>query len=177
MLTVLKLVLCLNGAYGLKVGDVTYQCAIGKSGIIENKVEGDEGTPVGRFHLKNLYYRKDKFVEEPQTGLPKIEITQDLGWCDEPTHPEYNRPVTSSFDFSHEKMWREDDLYDLVIEIDHNSDPVVPDKGSAVFIHVAREGYTPTAGCIALKKEDLLEILKMVSRRVILEVKNPGIFD
>lgn len=169
MLTVLKLVLCLNGAYGLKVDDVTYPCAIGKSGIIEHKVEGDGGTPVGRFHLKNLYYRKDK-VGVPETGLPKIEITQYLGWCDDQTHPDYNRPITLPFDFSHEKMWREDDLYDLVVELDHNSNPVEPGKGSAVFIHVAREGYTPTAGCIALKKEHLLEILKNVDQNTVIEI-------
>lgn len=162
MLTVLKLIVALGSVGRLDIGDgQEYKCAIGRSGIIEDKEEGDGGTPIGEFYLKNLYYRKDK-VGEPETGLPKIEITKDLGWCDDSKHPDYNRPVTLPFEASHEEMWRDDDLYDLVIELNHNADPVVPGKGSAVFIHVARENYSPTAGCIALKKEDLLELLKHV---------------
>lgn len=159
-----KLVLVLNLLLGsgqpqLQCGDNIYRCAIGRSGVIENKIEGDGATPSGTYKLKTLYYREDK-IPEPNISLPKVKITQDMGWCDDPKDPFYNQLIRLPYAASHEEMWREDDLYDLVIEMDHNSDPIIPGKGSAVFIHVASDDYASTAGCIALKKDDLIDLLQ-----------------
>lgn len=138
--------------------DQSFRCAIGKAGIAHDKKEGDHKTPAGTYKLLHLYYRADK-IETPPTILPVTEITPDLGWCDDPAYPDYNKAVALPFPGSHEKMWRDDDLYDIVIEISHNHSPSIPGKGSAVFIHIAKEKYEGTEGCIALKKEDLIQLL------------------
>ncbi len=136
----------------------TFSCALGKGGVSAEKREGDGATPVGRFALRRLHYRADR-NPAPSTGLPARPIRPDDGWCDDPERPEYNRPVTLPFAGGHERMWRDDGLYDLVVEIGHNDDPPVPGLGSAVFIHVAKPVYLPTEGCVALAKEDLLALL------------------
>ena len=135
-----------------------YRCALGRGGIIAEKREGDGGTPVGRFPLRQLYYRADKGVS-PVTTLPVRALSRADGWCDAPDHAAYNRPVPLPFAASHEKMWRDDYLYDLILVIGHNDDPPVPYHGSAVFVHLAHEDYRPTEGCIAFKRSDLEEIL------------------
>ncbi|MEX0694698.1 MAG: L,D-transpeptidase family protein [Rhodospirillales bacterium] len=142
----------------LEYGGVLYQCALGRSGIRTDKHEGDGATPTGLYHLKRLYLRADRMTAV-ETGLPCVIIATDDGWCDDPAHPAYNRPVKLPFSAGHEKMWRDDPLYDLVIEISHNDNPPVPGAGSAVFIHVASDDYAATEGCIALKKSDLVALL------------------
>lgn len=146
--------------YCVRLADGTgYRCAIGKGGIIRDKHEGDGGTPVGAWFLRRVVFRPDR-VYVPQTELPMAPIAPDDGWCDDPVFPEYNRPVKLPFEGSHERMWRDDNLYDVVVILGHNDDPPVPGKGSAIFMHVAREGYKPTEGCVALALPDLLQILK-----------------
>jgi L,D-peptidoglycan transpeptidase YkuD (ErfK/YbiS/YcfS/YnhG family) len=98
-------------------------------------------------------------LQPPATGLRKQAIDPDDGWCDDPKSPSYNRPVKLPCAVSHERLWREDGIYDLVLVIGHNDDPIRPGDGSAVFIHVAHGDYRPTAGCVALAREDLLEVL------------------
>lgn len=142
----------------LRVAGQTYTCAIGQSGFMNEKREGDGGTPIGIYYLKRVYFRPDR-VSTPKTLLPVQAITPQDGWCDDTDNPAYNQMVTLPFDASHEKMWRDDALYDVVVEISHNDDPPVPGAGSAVFIHVAKPDYTPTEGCVALAKPDLLKIL------------------
>ena len=137
----------------------SYRCALGRSGISEVKFEGDGATPAGLFPLRGLFYRPDR-LDLPQTGLRVLPLEENMGWCDAPRHPSYNRLVRLPFDASHEKMWRDDGLYDLVVVLGHNDDPPRANRGSAIFMHIARDGYAPTEGCVALSREDLLDFLK-----------------
>jgi L,D-peptidoglycan transpeptidase YkuD (ErfK/YbiS/YcfS/YnhG family) len=135
------------------------RCALGRGGVRADKREGDGATPVGRFALRRVLYRPDR-LDPPETGLPSDPIRPEDGWCDDPAHPDYNRPVALPFAASHEEMWRADEVYDVVVVLGHNDDPVVPGAGSAVFMHVARPDYEPTAGCVALALPDLLRLLR-----------------
>jgi L,D-peptidoglycan transpeptidase YkuD (ErfK/YbiS/YcfS/YnhG family) len=134
------------------------RCAIGRGGIRGAKCEGDGATPAGTFVLRRVLYRVDR-VEPPETKLPVRALDRSDGWSDDPADPLYNRPVARPHPYSHEALWRDDGLYDVVIVIGHNDDPVVPGLGSAVFIHVACPDYGPTAGCVALALPDLLALL------------------
>ncbi|MEK6747148.1 MAG: L,D-transpeptidase family protein [Pseudomonadota bacterium] len=148
----------------------TYHCAIGKNGFSADKKEGDGCTPLGTFPLRELWYRADK-IKKPRTDLPLKIITQNDGWCDDVNSPDYNRHILLPSSFSHEKLWRDDDVYDLIIPIGYNDSSVVSGKGSAIFIHIARENYEPTEGCVALKLADLLEILPFLSTKTLIEIK------
>ncbi len=138
----------------------TFRCALGRAGVVpaERKREGDGGTPTGLLPLRRLHYRADR-VKLPTTPLPRAPIAPDDLWCDAPTHASYNRLVRRPFEASHEEMWRADELYDIVGELGWNDAPVVPWHGSAIFLHLARPDYGPTAGCVALVRADLLEVL------------------
>lgn len=135
-----------------------YRCALGRAGVAVDKREGDGRTPAGSFVLRRLWHRPDVY-SAPISGLPLRAIAPDDAWCDEPSDPLYNRPVKLPFAPSHEDLWRTDGLYDLFIEVGYNDDPPVAGKGSAIFIHVARPGYAPTAGCVALARADLLALV------------------
>lgn len=139
-----------------------FRCALGRSGVQQDKHEGDGVTPVGRFPLRRLHQRADR-VSGVTTKLPVRFISPTDGWCDDPTHPDYNRLVRLPFDASHEVMWREDLIYDLVIEIGQNDNPPVPGAGSAIFIHISKPDYAPTEGCVALARDDLMSILPDLS--------------
>lgn len=147
-----------------------YDCALGRSGIRAEKREGDGATPTGLFRLRRAYYRMDR-GPRPKTALPLHAIARDDGWCDAAGHPLYNRPVTLPFAASHERLWRDDALYDLIVEMGHNDAPAVPGMGSAVFIHVAAPDYKPTEGCVALAKPDLLALLAQWSPRTRIEIR------
>lgn len=135
-----------------------YRCALGRSGVRTDKQEGDGATPTGRYPLKRLYIRRDR-IPEIETGLPVTDINPNDGWCDDPARPEYNTRVKLPYEGRHEVMYRDDHLYDLVIEIGHNDAPPIPGAGSAVFIHLAKPDYAPTEGCIALHMDDLTGLL------------------
>ncbi len=154
-------------------GEHKFDCAIGRGGISANKVEGDGCTPIGRFLWRKIYYRPDK-LSLPGVSLPVKAITGDDGWCDDPKDTHYNSLVKLPHQASHEKLYRADHLYDLVVVVGHNDDPPVPGKGSAVFIHVARENFSPTAGCIALKLENLLTIVGQADQSTYLHVEPAG---
>ncbi len=135
-----------------------YRCALGRGGVRTDKKEGDGATPTGRYPLKRLYIRRDR-IPDIETALPVSDIAPDDGWCDDPSRPEYNTRVKLPFAGGHEEMFREDHLYDLVIELAHNDAPPVPGAGSAVFIHIAKPDYAPTEGCVALDIDDLKTLL------------------
>jgi L,D-peptidoglycan transpeptidase YkuD (ErfK/YbiS/YcfS/YnhG family) len=139
-----------------------FSCALGAAGILERKREGDRGTPSGRFPFREILYRADR-VAAPKSGLRLGPIRVEDGWCDDPAHPSYNRKVRLPFAASHERLWRDDRLYDLVVVIGHNDDPPRPGFGSAVFIHLARPDFAPTEGCIAFHETDLRVILAAVA--------------
>lgn len=135
------------------------RCAMGRAGVRVDKREGDGATPAGVFPLRRVLYRADR-LEPPRTALPVQAIHPGDGWSDDPDDPLYNRPVARPHPYSHEALWREDGLYDVIVVIGHNDEPVVPGHGSAVFVHVARPDYAPTAGCVALALPDLLALLR-----------------
>ena len=145
-----------------RLGERTFACTLGRGGLVADKREGDGGTPTGRFPFRRLLYRADR-VPRIETRLPARHIARDDGWCDDPASPDYNKPVRLPHPAHHEEMWLESALYDLIVVIGHNDDPVVPGAGSAVFLHVARDDWRPTAGCIAFKREDLLTVLSHVT--------------
>jgi L,D-peptidoglycan transpeptidase YkuD (ErfK/YbiS/YcfS/YnhG family) len=144
--------------------------ALGRSGILANKFEGDGGTPRGRFRLKRLWWRKDR-ITRPRTFLPIRPIRPEDAWIEDPRDRRYNRPVRRLNGEPGDRLTRQDGLYDLIIEIDHNDRPRVASRGSAVFIHVARDGFKPTAGCIALRRNDLLKLLEQVGPRTCIVIE------
>jgi L,D-peptidoglycan transpeptidase YkuD (ErfK/YbiS/YcfS/YnhG family) len=153
----------------LQAGPFAFACALGRSGVTRRKREGDGASPAAELRPLRLFYRADK-APRPATGLPLRPIRPLDGWCDDARHPRYNQPVTLPFPASHERMWREDGLYDLVVDLDWNRGPRVPGRGSAIFMHVARPGLKPTEGCIALPAPALRRILARIgpSTRIIL---------
>ena len=150
-----------------------FPCALGKAGVTGTKREGDLKTPLGRFPLRRLYYRADR-LDRPETGLPATALTPDDGWCDDPAHALYNRPVCLPFEASHEPLWRDDHVYDLVVVLGYNDDPPVRGKGSAIFLHVARDDFSGTEGCVALARDDLLAVLSGVGPGSMIEIAPPA---
>jgi L,D-peptidoglycan transpeptidase YkuD (ErfK/YbiS/YcfS/YnhG family) len=145
----------------LVAGGMRIACALGRSGTGRRKREGDGLTPCGGFPLRRVWYRADR-LPRPETGLPARRTIPDDGWCDAPAHRLYNRPVRLPFPASHERMWRDDALYDIVVEIGWNDRRIRPAKGSAIFMHVARAGFPPTEGCVALARPDLVRLLRRI---------------
>lgn len=137
------------------------RCALGKAGVIAaaDKREGDGKSPAGVWALRRVLYRPDVYPNGPRTALPIQVMAPDDGWCDAPGDPAYNRPVRLPYPASAERMWRDDHVYDLVGVLAHNDDPPVPGMGSAIFLHLAREGYPGTEGCVALARADLEALL------------------
>jgi L,D-peptidoglycan transpeptidase YkuD (ErfK/YbiS/YcfS/YnhG family) len=148
------------------------RCALGRGGVVEAaaKQEGDGAAPLGSWPLRRLLYRADK-GPAPPTGLAVQPITPDDGWCDAPEDPAYNSPVRLPYPASHERLWREDALYDRVVVLGHNDDPPIAGVGSAIFLHVAREGYGPTEGCVALTREDIDDLLRQARPGDSLEIR------
>lgn len=134
------------------------RCAIGATGARLEKREGDKASPAGIFPLREVLYRPDR-VSAVRTALPCRAMKPEDGWCDGASHPLYNRPVTLPFEASHEEMWRDDHLYDLVVVIGYNDAPPVPGRGSAIFLHVADPDYGPTLGCVSIALPALLEVV------------------
>lgn len=148
----------------LFAGGNALRVALGRAGIRADKREGDGGTPAGRFHPVRLWWRADR-LPRPQTRLPARRIGPDDAWCEDPRDRRYNRAFRKSAAETGDRLRRDDALYDLVIEIDHNTRPRIAGRGSAVFVHIARTGYAPTAGCIALRRHELLDLLRRLSPR------------
>jgi L,D-peptidoglycan transpeptidase YkuD (ErfK/YbiS/YcfS/YnhG family) len=135
------------------------------------KREGDGASPIGRWPVRRVFYRPDK-GPPPETGLPAIAIRREDGWSDDAAEPTYNRLAPLPCRGSHERLWREDGLYDLIVELGYNDEPVVAGMGSAIFLHVARAGYAPTEGCIALAQADLRAVLKLLGGGSVIEIRS-----
>jgi len=147
----------------LQIGQFKFRCCIGKRGLTKNKKEGDKKTPIGTFGIENLYYRKDR-IKKPVTFLKYVEIKKDMGWCDDIYFPKkYNRKIKINKKIKHEKLKRKDHKYDLLIPIKYNFEKPVSGLGSCIFIHLTKN-YKPTAGCIALKENDFLIMLKLIKK-------------
>jgi L,D-peptidoglycan transpeptidase YkuD (ErfK/YbiS/YcfS/YnhG family) len=154
----------------LLAGQYAIPVALGRGGIRANKREGDGATPRGSFRLVRLWWRADRAVR-PRTALPVRRIEPDLAWCETPGDRRYNRPYRRSADDAGDRLWRDDHLYDLIIEIDHNTRPRIAGRGSAVFLHVARPDRAATAGCVAFAKADLRRLLTRLGPRTRVQIQ------
>jgi L,D-peptidoglycan transpeptidase YkuD (ErfK/YbiS/YcfS/YnhG family) len=155
----------------LRAGSLIVPVAIGRGSVKANKREGDGGTPRGRFLPLRLWWRADR-LSRPQTLLPTRRIGAADAWSEDPVDRNYNRPVRRSANEPGDRLKRQDDLYDVFIEIDHNTRPRIAGRGSAVFIHVARPGLAPTAGCVALRRKDLQRLSSLLTRKTRILIHN-----
>ncbi|MBC8050752.1 MAG: L,D-transpeptidase family protein [Chitinophagales bacterium] len=139
-------------------GPLRLKCALGRTGVSVAKFEGDGATPTGRFRLLRVYYRPDR-LSRPKTQIPIFALRSTDGWCDATDDRNYNRHVRLPYPASHERLWRTDSLYDIIVVMDYNITSRRQMRGSAIFIHVVRAGYKPTLGCVALSRPDLLRLI------------------
>jgi len=153
----------INKSSYLKYKDLKFKCALGKSGIGNKKIEGDNITPKGNFKIIKIYYRKDR-LRKLSSKFTLIEIMKNMGWCDDPKSRKYNQPINLPNGYSYEALYRKDNIYDLVLVLNYNIKPTIKNKGSAIFIHVAKKKYERTAGCIALKKAHLISLVKKINK-------------
>ncbi len=160
-----------TGARILRAGRREFRCAIGKNGAIPEALgcEGDGKTPLGSYKTRYGLYRKDR-VEIPQTALQFWPIHINDGWCDAPDDPAYNRPVQRPYPASYEKLWRDSPVYDIIIVLGHNDAPPIPGMGSAIFLHIARNDYSPTQGCVAVAQADMLALLPGLAHNSVVEI-------
>ena len=153
----------------LYFGEYRIKCAIGKRGITSRKVEGDNKTPKGTFTLKSIFYRKDR-IPKLKTSLKKIVIKKNIGWCDESSSRQYNKMIKFPFRLSAEKLWLKDNIYDVIIVINYNLKPAIQNKGSAIFLHIAKKNYKPTKGCIAISKKDIIFLSSKVNSKTKIKI-------
>ena len=144
-------------------------CALGRSGISRTKREGDGVTPAGRWPMRRIMYRADR-INLFDYHLPAIPLTRGLGWCDAPDDPAYNSQVILPYPASAEKLWRNDPLYDIIVVLGHNDDPIIPGNGSAIFFHIARDGFLPTEGCVAVTLADMHKVLSRCGPQTVMEI-------
>jgi L,D-peptidoglycan transpeptidase YkuD (ErfK/YbiS/YcfS/YnhG family) len=144
--------------------DYRIKCAIGKRGITSNKVEGDRKTPKGTFKLKSIFYRKDR-IFKIKSSLKKNIIRKNMGWCDDPSSKYYNQIVKFPFNKKAEQLWKKNNVYDIIIIIDYNLRPIMKNKGSAIFLHIAKKKYEPTQGCVAVNKKNMYLLIKKINNR------------
>ena len=153
----------IKNKHTLQIYEFKFRCCIGKKGSTKNKKEGDKKTPKGIFEIENLYFRKDR-KKKPSTLLKCIEIKKNMGWCDDVNNKNYNRLIKINKKIKHEKLFRKKSIYDLLIPINYNTKKPIRKKGSAIFIHLTNN-YNKTLGCVALKENDLLTILKLINKK------------
>ena len=145
-----------------------FKCSIGKNGKTTKKIEGDNKTPKGLYTLGPLYYRKDKLLKL-STKLKKIEIMNNFGWCDDVKSKFYNKPIKTNINVRHEKLYRNDKKYDLLIPIEYNSKKPKKNKGSAIFLHLT-SNYKKTQGCVAIKEKDMLILLNLINKKTKIKI-------
>jgi len=155
----------------LTLNNYKAKCALGKRGIGYKRKEGDLITPKGTYKVKYILYRKDR-VKKIQTKIKKIAIRKDMGWCDDPKSRDYNKLIKLPYAYSYEKIFRKENNYDIILILNYNMNPVIKNKGSAIFIHIAKKNYKKTDGCIALKKAHLLKIIKRINKNTTIKIEN-----
>jgi L,D-peptidoglycan transpeptidase YkuD (ErfK/YbiS/YcfS/YnhG family) len=162
------MIITLKDKHTLKVDDFQFRCCIGKNGIKKDKREGDKCTPRGIFRLIKIYYRADR-INFFNCKLKKTKIKKNMGWCDDENSKYYNKLIDTNKKVKHEKLHRKDRKYDYLIELDYNSKNTIPHIGSAIFLHLTND-YKPTAGCIAMKKNDMEILLKIIEKKTYIKV-------
>ena len=159
----------INKSGYLKYKNFKFRCSLGKAGIKKKTKEGDQVTPKGIFKVIKIYYRKDK-IKKIINPIKKIQIKKNMGWCDDPKSDLYNQQIKLPSKFSYEKLYRKDGLYDIILVLNYNTSPIVKKKGSAIFIHIAKRKFKPTEGCIGLKKNDLIKLLKKIKKNTKIKI-------
>ena len=163
------MIIFVKNKHSLQIDEFQFKCCIGKKGSTRNKKEGDNKTPKGTYKIENLYYRKDR-LKKPKTSLKCIQIKEDMGWCNDIRYPKkYNKLLKIKKSINHEKLKRKDFKYDLIIPIKYNFKKPVSGEGSCIFIHLTKN-YNPTAGCVALKKQDFLIMLKLIKKNSTIKI-------
>ena len=159
----------INKSGYLKYKDLKFKCALGKSGIGNKKIEGDNITPKGNFKIIKIYYRKDR-LKKLSSKFTLTEITKDMGWCDDPKSKKYNQLIKLPTNYSHENLYRKDNIYDLILVLNYNMRPTIKNKGSAIFIHITKKNYQPTKGCIALEKNNLVKLISKIDKNIKIKI-------
>jgi len=145
------------------------KCAVGKRGIKIKKSEGDLITPKGSFRIRGVFYRKDK-IKTLKTRIKIKPIKKNMGWCDDPKSEKYNKLINYPFNHNSEKLYRTDNIYDIIVVLNFNMNPIKKNKGSAIFIHVAKKKFSPTKGCVAIKKNELKKLLENINHKSIVKI-------
>ena len=158
----------INKSGYLKYKNLELKCTLGKAGIGIKKKEGDNITPKGTYKIINIFYRKDR-IKKISSKFQLIGITKKIGWCDDPKSEYYNQLIKLPTKYSHEKFFRKDNVYDLVLVLNYNMRPIIKNKGSAIFIHIAKKNKK-TAGCIALSKMDLITLIKKIDKKTKIKI-------
>jgi L,D-peptidoglycan transpeptidase YkuD (ErfK/YbiS/YcfS/YnhG family) len=153
----------------LYYGKYKIKCAVGKRGITVKKREGDNKTPAGLFKFKSIFYRKDR-IRKIKTRLKKTIIKKNMGWCDDSNSKFYNKLINFPFNFKAEKFWLNENIYDVIIIINYNVEPIIKKRGSAIFLHIAKKNYKPTRGCIAISKKDMFVLINRITTKTLLEI-------
>jgi L,D-peptidoglycan transpeptidase YkuD (ErfK/YbiS/YcfS/YnhG family) len=154
----------------LTCGDLSSPCAVGWGGIRVNKREGDGSTPAGRYPLRRVLFRPDR-IATIDSRLPVSTISKRDGWCTDPADAAYNQQISLPRSGQHEALWRDDRLYDVIVVIGYNDAPVVPARGSAIFLHVARPGMSRTDGCVAIPVDAMLEVVRRCDVNTAIEIE------
>ena len=162
------MIIFLKNKHTLLVDDFKFQCSIGKNGLSKKKIEGDKKTPKGFFSLGDVYFRKDRNFK-PITNLNTISINKNMGWCNDVRNKKYNKLIKVCKKIKYEKMFRQDYKYNFIIPINYNTKNTKIGKGSAIFIHLTKN-YLPTAGCIGIKKKDMLILLKVINKKTKIKI-------
>ena len=162
------MIIKLLNKHTLEIDDFQFRCCVGKKGLKKNKKEGDKSTPIGKFKLNRIFYRPDR-IKKFNCKVKKIKIKKNMGWCDDPVSKKYNRLIKTSNKIKHEKLYRRDNKYDILIELDYNLKKTIPFAGSAIFLHLTKN-YKPTAGCIAINLNDMRILIKILDKNNLIEV-------
>ena len=153
----------------LKYKNLKFRCALGKAGIKKKEKEGDNITPRGIFEITKIFYRPDK-IKKIKAFIRPIKIKKNMGWCDDSKSDYYNQQIKLPNKFGHEKLYRNDNLYDIILVLNYNTNPIIKKKGSAIFIHVSKNSYKKTKGCIALKKKHLLKLIPLIRKNIKIKI-------
>ena len=162
------MIIKLLNKHTLEIDDFQFRCCVGKKGLKKNKKEGDKSTPIGKFKLNRIFYRPDR-IKKFNCKVKKIKIKKNMGWCDDPISKKYNRLIKTSNKIKHEKLYRRDNKYDILIELDYNLKKIIPFAGSAIFLHLTKN-YKPTAGCIAINLNDMKILIKILDKNNLIEI-------
>ena len=154
----------INKSGYLKYKDFKFKCALGKAGVGKKKIEGDNITPKGTFEIVKIYYRSDK-IKKIYSKIKLFKINKKMGWCNDPISKKYNQLIKLPSKYTHEKLYRQDNVYDLIVVLNYNMIPIIKNKGSAIFIHVAKKNYKKTEGCVALKKKHLVKLIENIKSK------------